>query len=102
MATLPSGDAQERFHQLANCMKSNGKVRPHFKYFLHHKYQVNAGYELKGHRQTGPTDCPGETFINCQMKACLMSGDALYFEIQSWPHWTDGNIGKEPDFEREM
>jgi len=73
MATLPSGNAQESFHQLANCMKSNGKV--------------DADYELKGHRQTGPTDCPG---------------DALYFEIQSWPHWTDGNIGKEPDFEREM
>ena len=23
----------------------------------------------------------------------LILGDALYAEIQSWPHWTNGNIG---------
>ena len=64
MSSTPNSAAETVFHQLADCMLQNGKI--------------SAGYELKGHRQTGSTDCPG---------------DALYVEIQSWPHWTNGNIG---------
>ena len=64
MSSTPNSGAENVFHQLADCMLQNGKV--------------SGGYELKGHRQTGSTDCPG---------------DALYVEIQSWPHWTNGNIG---------
>jgi len=64
MADLPNSAAENIFHNLADCMLSNGKI--------------SNSYQLKGHRQTGSTDCPG---------------DALYAEIQSWPHWTNGNIG---------
>ena len=34
--------------------------------------KVESEYEMKGHRQTKPTECPG---------------DHLYQTIQSWPHW---------------
>jgi len=64
MSSTPNSAAENTFHQLADCMLQNGKI--------------SSGYELKGHRQTGPTECPG---------------DGLYAEIQSWPHWTNGQIG---------
>merc|ERR1719147_682398 len=59
MNTIPTSAARNVFHELASCMLANGKV--------------SSSYELKGHRQAVSTECPG---------------DALYAEIQSWPHWT--------------
>ncbi|XP_055607784.1 peptidoglycan-recognition protein LB-like isoform X1 [Uranotaenia lowii] len=41
-------------------------------YGLHNKL-ISANYTLIGHRQTRPTECPG---------------DRLYQEIQSWPHYS--------------
>ena len=35
-------------------------------------FKVIPNYEMYGHRQTKPTDCPGHK---------------LYEEIQTWDHW---------------
>ncbi|TRY68512.1 hypothetical protein TCAL_14225 [Tigriopus californicus] len=64
-STNPTQAAQNAYQELADCAVSLGKVK--------------STYELKGHRQTGATECPGNTF---------------YETIKSYPHWTDGQIGK--------
>eukprot|EP00095_Tigriopus_kingsejongensis_P005663 maker-scaffold209_size256900-snap-gene-1.26 protein:Tk05663 transcript:maker-scaffold209_size256900-snap-gene-1.26-mRNA-1 annotation:"peptidoglycan recognition protein" len=64
-STNPTQAAQDAYLQLAECGVALGHVA--------------GSFELKGHRQTGSTECPGNTF---------------YITIQNFPHWTDGNIGK--------
>ena len=80
MSSTPNAGAESVFHDLADCMMQNGKI--------------SGGYELKGHRQTGSTECPGWVSNSSdQQHRSNNQGDALYEEIQTWPHWTSGNIG---------
>eukprot|EP00094_Tigriopus_californicus_P004622 TCALIF_04450-PA protein Name:"Similar to PGRP-SC2 Peptidoglycan-recognition protein SC2 (Drosophila melanogaster)" AED:0.37 eAED:0.37 QI:5/1/0.88/1/1/1/9/247/304 len=71
-STNPTQAAQDAFKQLAECAAAGG--------------YVIGDYELKGHRQTGSTECPGNTF---------------YETIKSYPHWTNGNIGKDMTMDEE-
>ncbi|XP_048754066.1 peptidoglycan recognition protein-like [Ostrea edulis] len=56
---LPNQNAIDAAHALIKCGVDNGKL--------------TRDYKLKGHRDVGNTECPGQT---------------LYDYIQSWPHYT--------------